>query len=102
MIPASEVYNPCVTGTNPVITNFAVEELSSFSWTTDILSTSQLMFTNVATGAVTLTTADNSMVLSHQVAITGLSPASTYSVQAVSVSADLGKTLSDPIMITTP
>lgn len=91
-------YNPCVQGTNPVISHFSVGEvvLTSvyFSWTTDIPATAQLQLTNLATGVVTTTTSDNMLRTSHEVTVDGLHPATDYKVQAISISQDLGRSLS--------
>lgn len=104
-VPAVDDYNPCTVGTSPKISGFIVLGSAATSadvqWTTDILSTSQVMVMNVSTGVTVTTDADNLMRTSHSVHITGLSPASLYTVQAVSVSDDLGKSISSPITLTT-
>jgi hypothetical protein len=99
-------YNPCVAGTAPVITNFALGEVTLtdafIHWTTDIPSSTQIRFVNVATGVETLTLADNMLGTDHQVHISGLDSGMTYTAQAVSISQDLGKTISDQITFTMP
>jgi hypothetical protein len=74
---------------------------ASFSWTTDIASTSQIKLVNKATGEVILTDSDNALRTSHSVMVQGLQPETTYQAQAVSISDDLGKALSAVIEFTT-
>ncbi len=98
-------YNPCVVGTNPVITNFIRSELASttvfFYWNTDIPATTQIQLTNVSTGVITTTNSNNQLHLVHEAALSGLQPSQTYKARAVSVSADLGRSLSQEITFTT-
>ncbi|PIS10171.1 MAG: hypothetical protein COT73_10815 [Bdellovibrio sp. CG10_big_fil_rev_8_21_14_0_10_47_8] len=104
-IPSEESYNPCVTGTVPVISEFRLAELFSFdaylSWKTDIPATSQVLISKVSTGEQILTATNNALVISHQIHIGNLEPGETYKVQAVSISADLGKSVSEEIIFTT-
>lgn len=99
-------YNPCIPGTNPVITNFRVTELTStdvfLNWNTDIPSTGQVLIVEVATGNARLTATDNILRTSHSIQVSGLTPGTDYSVQAVVVSEDLGRAISDPVNLTTP
>ncbi|MCB9073446.1 MAG: hypothetical protein H6623_07475 [Bdellovibrionaceae bacterium] len=104
-LPAFAVFNPCTTGTVPVISNFQlvdnVEGFVSFSWTTDIPATSQLLFTDTVTGVELLTTADNRLRISHLVnTSSGLTIGKSYEVRAISISADYGKQISNPITVT--
>ncbi|MNK07431.1 hypothetical protein D3C87_253450 [compost metagenome] len=105
-IPKSEGYNPCVGGTAPVITEFRLIEANTtgayFRWVTDIPSTSQLKLVNKQTGEVILTQSDNALRTTHVVQVSNLQPDTTYTVQAASVSEDLGNALSLVIEITTP
>jgi len=98
-------YNPCVQGTNPVISNFATGERlfdqMNFTWTTDIPATSQIQVTNVATGEVITTTSDNILRTENNITITGLKSGTTYKAQAISVSADLGRSISNEVTFTT-
>lgn len=104
-LPGSENYNPCVEGTNPVISNFRVTEVFSneaiLNWTTDIEATSQILVTDVETGIQILTVSDNLLRTNHSILVRGLTAGKTYSLQAVSISADLGRTLSPVLTITT-
>lgn len=104
-IPKDASYNPCVQGTNPVISNLVVYEKTSdrvfLRWNTDIPATSQVKVVNKATGQVILTDSDNGLRLQHEVVVVGLLPETTYTAQAVSVSGDLGKVLSQEIEFTT-
>lgn len=103
-LPAFAIFNPCTTGTKPVISNFSlasnVEGFVSFTWTTDIPATKQLLIKNVATGVEILTTADNRLLINHTVNYFGLTIGATYEVRAISISADFGKTISNPITFT--
>jgi hypothetical protein len=98
-------YNPCVKGTNPVITQFVVgeivDQLVDLYFTTDVPATAQIQLTNQTTGAVTTTTSDNILRTNHMIRLTGLQPNTTYKAQAVSVSADLGRTISSEITFIT-
>jgi hypothetical protein len=100
-IPNSVSFNPCKEGDIPTITNAKLGETFTdsvtLSWDTDLMSTSQIVVTNVATGSQTISIADNVMNTQHQVTLTGLSADTVYTVQAVSISDTYGKGLSDPI-----
>lgn len=103
-LPAYAIFNPCTPGTTPIISNFHLntntEGFVSFSWSTNIPATRQLLFTNVATGEETLTAANNRLLVDHTVSSTTLIPGNTYDVRAISISADYGKTVSEPIRVT--
>jgi hypothetical protein len=105
-IPMEGSYNPCVTGQNPVISGFVNGEvfttMVSLAWTTDIIATTQVLITNVATGEQVMTVTDNALTTSHSAMIRGLTPGTAYTLQAVSVSESLGKAISSPINIVTP
>ena len=73
----------------------------TFSWSTDILATTQVIVTNVATGEQIVTQADNALRTDHSVLVSGLLGGTDYTAQAVSISSDLGKTLSAPISFST-
>lgn len=98
-------YNPCIRGTDPVISGFEVGEVIltsvSLSWTTDIEATSHVELTNMKTGEVSTTQSDNVLRTHHDMNLTGLQPATTYQVRAVSVSQDLGRTTSAALSFTT-
>lgn len=104
-LPGQKTYNPCVEGTNPVITNFRTTEVFSnnvfLAWSTDIPATSQVLLTKVSTGEQILTNSDNILRTSHSVRISGLEEGVQYKAQAISVSADMGKSLSAEITFTT-
>ncbi len=104
-LPNEMVFNPCKEGDIPVITNPRLGESYSnsvqFSWETDLLSTSQIVVTEVATGAQTLSTSDNVLSLHHAVIQGGLKADTAYTVQAVSISDTYGKGLSDPMSFRT-
>lgn len=98
-------YNPCTSGTAPTIDNLRLAELSGtnafIAWGTDIPSTSQVLIVEVETGNTMLTTTDNILRTNHSVQLSGLKSNTTYRIQAVSVSEDLGKTVSTAIEFTT-
>lgn len=106
MISSSKAdYNPCVAGTNPVISNLTVGEIiltnASLTWTTDIPATSQVQLTNTTTGEVTTTTSDNILRTTNTVQLSNLQQNTLYRAQAISVSADLGRSISAEILIKT-
>ena len=101
-LPAFAIFNPCTEGTVPTISNFRIleniEGMVTLAWDTNIPTTSQVLFKNVATGEEALTTADNRLRVNHQVSIYGqLEAGATYDFSAVSISADYGKSVSNPI-----
>ncbi len=69
------------------------------NWTTDIPATDQVLVTNTGTNVQTLTTSDNILRTTHSVPVTGLLPGVNYTLQAVSVGADLGKSISAPVTV---
>lgn len=102
-LPAYAIFNPCTPGTTPTISNFAltanVEGFIAFAWTTNIPTTGQLLIKNMTTGEEILTTTDNRLSVTHALARHGLATGTTYEVRAVSISADYGKTISEPITV---
>lgn len=96
-IPSSAAYNPCTQGTAPKISGFIVKNTGEgpylVAWTTDIPASTQVLYIDHTTGIQTLTESDNMLRTSHQVTINLISGHS-YSIQAVSISSDLGKSLS--------
>ena len=98
-------YNPCVTGTKPVISGFAVieiiDQIVDLNFKTDILATVQIQLTNQTTGVVTTTTSDNLLRLDHLVRLSGLQANTVYKAQAVAVSEDLGRSISTEITFKT-
>jgi hypothetical protein len=90
------IYNPCVAGQNPVISNIQVSNVTSTSfemtWTTDIASSSQVM-TQQGSNPSTLTISDNVLRTSHDVIVQSLSANTAYSAQPVSISDSFGKTI---------
>jgi hypothetical protein len=100
-IPNSASFNPCKEGDIPTITNVILGETfvdsASLDWDTDLLSTSQIVVTNVATGAQLISTADNTMTSHHHVSLSGLAADTAYNIQAVSISDTYGKGFSTPV-----
>lgn len=89
----------------PVITNLLAQNITGGSvdvtWDTDILATSQVEITHVATGASVLTNKSETGYLNHNVRVNGLTPDTLYSVRAISVSALGVQTKSDPVSFRT-
>jgi hypothetical protein len=104
-VPNTSGYNPCVEGTNPVISSLVVSEILTndvyLTWNTDIPAGSQVLLTHTTTGAQVMTDSDNLLGTSHRVHIGGLEAGATYKAQAVSISADLGKAISNELTFTT-
>ncbi|MEK6774559.1 MAG: fibronectin type III domain-containing protein [Bdellovibrionota bacterium] len=98
-------YNACFEGQIPKIDNLKVDQVTLtdifLSWTTDIPSTAQAIVINTVTGDKFITISDNVLRTAHTVHVSGLSPGTTYRLQAVSVSQDLGKGISSAIEVTT-
>lgn len=98
-------YNACYEGTVPLITDFAALETTPVSitleWNTNIPATAQVLIINTATGEMKITGSDNVLELNHQVTILGLTPQTTYRVQAISISQDLGKGISGALNVST-
>lgn len=98
-VTAATDYNPCTSGTTPVISNiqFALNMETSpnltVTWTTDISASDQVLVVDQATGEETLSPSDNLLKLNHSVGVTVL-PHHTYSIEVISVSSDLGKAIS--------
>jgi hypothetical protein len=105
-VDQSSQFNPCTAGTAPTISDFRISELVStdvwVSWTTDIPATDQLLIIRVSDGTTVLTQTDNVLRTTHTVHYSGLTSGTAYQVQAVDVSEDLGKAVSDPVSFTTP
>lgn len=104
-LPGQKTYNPCVEGTNPVISQFRTTEVFSnnvyLAWNTDIPATSQVLITKISTGEQTLTTSDNLLRTAHSIRINGLEEGTAYKAQAISISGDMGKSLSEEIFFNT-
>ncbi len=98
-------YNACFEGQIPKINDFKVDNITqssiTISWTTDIPATDQALVIQTATGEKTLTLSDNMLRTNHTVQITGLSLATTYRIQGISISEDLGKGISGALEVTT-
>ncbi len=104
-LPNTAMFNPCTTtGTPPIISGLHLSEPAATGftvmWDTDIPSTSQVIYQEVG-GAEQITVADNFLVKTHVVVVPGLKANTLYQVKAVSISSDLGKTISTSIDVTT-
>ncbi len=97
-LPPMAIYNPCVQGTAPKISNFSVldtrEGIVIVSWQTDIPATAQVLVRD-AQGNERMTNSDNVLRTQHQIVVSqGIEFGQTYSFQGISISADMGKSLS--------
>lgn len=104
-VPQTVGYNPCVNGLQPTISNFSIMEIEnntvSLQWNTDILATSQVKVTELATGVSTITESDGVVRKYHFMQVTNLKPNTRYKLQALAISQDLGRTFSEEIEFTT-
>ncbi len=103
-LPLKEIFNPCTEGTNPKITDFKVQDigegLAIVTWETDIPATAQALVKR-SDGSEFITTSDNVLRTSHRVIIDDeIDFGETYIFQGISISADMGKTLSRVIQET--
>jgi hypothetical protein len=102
-LPGYALFNPCTTGNAPVISQFEnkvnIEGTVVFEWKTNIPATAQLLYKNLLTGEEQMTTASNRLRTVHSVSISNLNPREPYEFRAVSISADYGKTISEPITL---
>ena len=103
-LPPSAIFNPCSPGQLPIISDLNIRAVGEgfvvASWTTDLPATSQVLYKD-SSGNETLTTSDNILRTSHSIVLSqGLSFGETYTMHAVSISADMGKVLSRPVSIT--
>ena len=101
-LPVQALFNPCMAGIAPVITNFHIVERSDTSvwleWNTDIPATSQVLYRIANSNNLQLTNSDNVLkTTKHTVVIDGLTAGALYEMQAVSISESYGKTISNPI-----
>jgi hypothetical protein len=97
-LPVEAVFNPCVNGQAPMISNVSVEDLHDsqllVTWNTDILATSQVRIVNMDTGEEVLTLSDNMLRTEHEIIVRNVQLNVNYLVQAVSISETYGKSIS--------
>lgn len=98
---ANEVmFNPCKDGVAPLITNLQILERFNdgfiVTWNTDIPSTSSVVVTD-SNNQTSVVKSDNVLRTSHSIRTTGQLPNANYKLQAVSISATYGRTVSAPI-----
>lgn len=103
-LPPSAIFNPCTEGQIPIISNLSISYLGEgvvlATWNTDIPATSQVLYTDNQTGEEFITTSDNVLRTQHRVVVNqGLAQGHSYTMQAVSISADMGKVLSRFILV---
>lgn len=98
------MFNPCKDGVKPMISNLEVFERFNdgfiISWKTDIPATSSVVVTG-PDGMQSVTAADNVLRTEHTVRTTGQMPNTVYSIQAVSISATYGRTISPSLKAVT-
>ena len=99
------VYNPCAQGQIPVISGVTTTKITSTSfeldWTTDIASSSQVIFQAPGQAQSSITVADNILSTTHRVTVVGLQVGTAYTVQAASISDTFGKAVSVSSTVTT-
>lgn len=105
-LPRDKVYNPCVdTKIKPVISDiylqYALQNGGVISFQTDIPSSVYLRIVNVATGEIIDTQSDNLLRTNFYIGFFDLLPNTQYSVQIVATSESGGRTVSEPILVTT-
>ncbi|MFS4460622.1 hypothetical protein [Bdellovibrio sp. HCB2-146] len=87
----------------PIISEFAAVTAPPngvvLEWKTDIPSTSQVKLVSNESGDVIQTKTDNTLRTHHSVKVMGLALGHSYAAQVVSVSEDLGYSLSDIIEV---
>jgi hypothetical protein len=92
--------NPCSSSDMLAITSPTLRDsgrdFATFGWSTNIPADSKVELTVVSTGAKFSTPVDSSMVTSHLVTVTGLSPNTLYSFQMVSSTGPIQTVKSDP------
>ena len=102
-LPMSTLFNPCVLGEVPIITDFQalVDEenpnLLIVNWVTDIPATSQVRFFNPTTGAEFITDSDNILRTQHILMLDLRQIGAVtrpYMIQGVSISDSYGKAIS--------
>lgn len=100
-LPPMAITNPCVQGTDPKISNFQIQDIGggfvSATWETDIPATSQVRVVDPQ-GQERVTQSDNVLRTSHSVRIP-IVYNQVYDFQGISISADMGKSLSRVIQL---
>ena len=99
--------NPCMPAEEPLaISGFSISGVTrtqvTLTWVTNVDSTSQGESKVVATGAITQTSLDPTLVRNHTVTITGLLPNTLYSVKALSTTPGGQSAFSDERAFRTP
>lgn len=88
-LPGEAEENPC-NEPAPVLSAVTISGVQrnqiTVSWTTDRPATSQVVYTDAATGAVSSTPATTTLVTNHNVVVTGLTANTLYRVKGVSQS----------------
>lgn len=99
-------FNPCVEAVAPVISNVKLTIKSEsevlVTWNTDKPATSQVLVKEVSTGLSIVPNSDLILRTQHSLLVQGLNPNTRYSVQAVSVSEDLGRAISSVVQLDIP
>lgn len=98
------MFNPCKDGIAPKIFNLKIYERFNdgfiVTWNTDIPATSSAVITD-SSEKNSVVKADNILRTSHSVRTRGQTPNTAYKIQAVSISATYGRTVSAPVSATT-
>lgn len=98
ILPPDEEFNPCADSKEvPNISDFYFDisgEQVTVNWTTDIPSTSQVIYTRSDTGEQVLTESDNLLRTRHSIVIPRNPVGVSYIIRAISVSETFGKAVS--------
>lgn len=101
-LPASAAFNPCTTAPAPIISNMKIESNLDggliVKWSTDMSTTSQVLYKNMSTGIEILTKSDNVLRTSHAIVIPAPPSGQSIEIRAISISDQYGKAMSDPII----
>jgi len=100
-MPQTVAFNPCQEGLTPVLSNFNIEVRGDrviATWQTNLPTTSQLRYYDIATREESLTESDNVLRTRHQITSPALS-SGQYVFQAISISESYGRALSSGITL---
>lgn len=98
--------NPCAPAEAPLsISNFFIANVAQTSvtltWTTNIPTTSQIQFKNIATSVTTTTTLSSTLTVNHSVTVTGLTANTLYAFKGLSTTPGGQNAVSDELAVRT-
>ncbi|MCB0356762.1 MAG: hypothetical protein KDD40_07125 [Bdellovibrionales bacterium] len=102
-IPKEVAFNPCVENEQPTISDLQVNNNLDgpliVTWHTDMIATAQLRIVNTKTGEERVTDSDNVLRTDHSITVLDLEPGTTYTVQAIAISQNYGKSISEEVTV---